>query len=314
MRNGSLDALKLSMAVMVVGLHGNFLSELTPTLSWVTVNGLFRIAVPAFLIINGYFFAGILETQSVRRQWFRRVASLYLTWMSIYAVIWIPDVTSVAKGLYYAAIGWFHLWYLAGMICAGFMLTLLRRRPSRDIVGISAVLFCLGVAIQYVGILNVLDGAADQIVDKNPTHRNFLFFSFPFFAAGYLIRIHHVIERVSLRWSVKAMGVGFSLLMLESLLVLRLADEGVTVDNYFSLVVAAPSVFLFAAKLSLNMDSGKRISLIANGIYFIHPLFLIGLGISRSMPPTAASIGALLLSAMLAAAITQSKVLTARLL
>ena len=55
-RNVSLDILKLSMAFMVVAAHARFLSEISPLGEYLTVNGLFRIILPVFLIINGFFF------------------------------------------------------------------------------------------------------------------------------------------------------------------------------------------------------------------------------------------------------------------
>ena len=48
MRNISLDIAKLSMAVMVVALHSEFLSEYSEALSYVVTNGIFRVAVPIF--------------------------------------------------------------------------------------------------------------------------------------------------------------------------------------------------------------------------------------------------------------------------
>ena len=55
-RNISLDLLKLGMAFMVVGIHAGFMADINPLVKYLTVDGLFRIAVPVFLIINGFFF------------------------------------------------------------------------------------------------------------------------------------------------------------------------------------------------------------------------------------------------------------------
>lgn len=60
MRNVSLDLLKLLMAIMVVALHANFLQEYSLLGSYLLVNGLFRVAVPIFLIINGFYFFNVL--------------------------------------------------------------------------------------------------------------------------------------------------------------------------------------------------------------------------------------------------------------
>lgn len=49
-RNFSLDILKLFMAFMVVGLHAGFLGDFTSLGEYLSVNGIFRIAVPIFLV------------------------------------------------------------------------------------------------------------------------------------------------------------------------------------------------------------------------------------------------------------------------
>ena len=41
---------------MIVGLHAGFLKDVNEYVSFLTVEGLFRIAVPLFFIINGYFY------------------------------------------------------------------------------------------------------------------------------------------------------------------------------------------------------------------------------------------------------------------
>jgi hypothetical protein len=48
------------MAFMIVGLHAGFLGEYTKLGHYLTVNGVFRVAVPVFLIINGFYFYPVL--------------------------------------------------------------------------------------------------------------------------------------------------------------------------------------------------------------------------------------------------------------
>ena len=55
-RNISLDITKILLACMVVALHVGIFIDLNPVSYQITVNGLFRIAVPIFFIINGFFF------------------------------------------------------------------------------------------------------------------------------------------------------------------------------------------------------------------------------------------------------------------
>ncbi|WP_426104712.1 acyltransferase family protein [Massilia sp. TSP1-1-2] len=90
-RNGALDILKIILALMVVGIHASFLTEWSAVASYLTVNGLFRIAVPIFLLINGYFFFQVVVAGTALK-WLKRILILYLVWMAIYLPYWLPDV------------------------------------------------------------------------------------------------------------------------------------------------------------------------------------------------------------------------------
>lgn len=99
-RNISLDLAKLVCAVMVVFLHANFLAEFSPLANYLTVHGVFRIAVPFFLIVSGYYFYSALVSGK-EIAWLTRLALLYLIWMIVYANYWfyVPEmsVKAIAK-------------------------------------------------------------------------------------------------------------------------------------------------------------------------------------------------------------------------
>lgn len=65
-RNIALDTLKFLLAFMVVSIHTGFLNDLNqPTIYYLTSEGLFRIAVPLFLLINGYYFYDVLNNEKL---------------------------------------------------------------------------------------------------------------------------------------------------------------------------------------------------------------------------------------------------------
>jgi len=55
-RNLTIDVLKIVLAFFVVFLQIHFLKNSYPEVSYLLVNGLFRIAVPVFLLITGFYF------------------------------------------------------------------------------------------------------------------------------------------------------------------------------------------------------------------------------------------------------------------
>lgn len=53
--NGNLDALKVVLAICVVALHCKVFGGNDTAIGYMLGNGLFRVAVPVFFIINGYY-------------------------------------------------------------------------------------------------------------------------------------------------------------------------------------------------------------------------------------------------------------------
>lgn len=154
MRNVSLDLLKLLMAIMVVALHANFLQEYSLLGSYLLVNGLFRVAVPIFLIINGFYFFNVL-IQGAQSTWLKKVFILYAIWMMFYSCFWfsIPEFSfsGIFKLVKDIVIGYWHLWYVSGMLVAAIIVMLLKHRSTTFLTVAILLTFTLGVAIQYLG-------------------------------------------------------------------------------------------------------------------------------------------------------------------
>lgn len=276
-RNVSLDVLKLLMAFMVIGIHAGFLGEFSKLGEYLTVNGVFRIAVPIFFLINGFYFYPTLSKNN-QLIWLKRVTVLYLVWMAFYVYFWfnIPELTlyGLAELIGNFLIGYFHLWYVSGLIGAAIILIILKRISSQYLIAIIAITFIVGVIIQYVGNYHLLLGTTlDTLFNFHWTHRNFLFFAFPFFSIGYLINKHAIYKKVSVRIVLAFVIVGLALLFLESYINFYHSSKGESFDNFVSLIVFCPALFLLFLKQHINGYS-KQIALYASAIYFIHVFVL----------------------------------------
>lgn len=274
-RNIALDMLKLSLAFMVVGIHAKFLTDLSPLLGYLTVNGLFRIAVPLFLLINGFYFFSIF-TQEKTLIWFKRVFYLYLFWMLFYSYFWFrPKETSLIELVKFAFVGYNHLWYLPGMIGAATISIFFIKKTSTIFTVSSIFLFFLiGVSIQYIGSYHLIENTMlDQFMNYDWVYRNFLFFAFPFFAIGFLINKFKIHKFVSIKTALQLSVIGCILLLGESYLnyVEPFRDGGF--DIQLSLLILCPALFLFFINMEFKGDN-KNITLYSSGIYFIHYFFL----------------------------------------
>lgn len=278
-RNIALDILKISMAFMVVGLHGKFLIDFTQLGFYLTVNGIFRIAVPVFLIINGYYFYHALANSN-QRHWLKRVLVLYVFWMMFYAYFWLPGPVFSAEGLarilQRIVIGYFHLWYISGMIGAAILLLLLRRLSSTMLCISILVTFIGGVLIQYSGNYHLLENRTmDALFNQNWAHRNAVLFSFPFFCMGYLINKHSLHEKLSFNTVLLLSVAGLLALFAESYANFQASSKEGGFDNMVSLGFVSPFVFMLFMKSDISGNS-KNIALYSSGVYFIHALFLSG--------------------------------------
>ena len=169
-RNTSLDLLKILLAIFVVLLHCNFLFDYNQKISYFIVEGLCRVAVPTFFVINGYFF----RYAKNKKKWAKRVFILYSVWMFIYLLLWFkPDVKSVISTFF---IGYHHLWYIKAMLLCGVFMICIDKIKSKFKLVLAILLFLIGVLIQYLLNFNILKfDEFNSAMDTTFIHRNFLF-------------------------------------------------------------------------------------------------------------------------------------------
>lgn len=276
-RNLALDILKVILAFMVVGIHVGFLSDINGHLHYLTAEGIFRIAVPIFILISGfYFYSSVLENKQIT--YIKRIAYLYLSWMVIYAFFWFhPSEVSLielVKILFTISIGYYHLWFLPGMIGAALLMLFLRKRPTKLLIIMISLTYITGVLIQYFANYQVFnDNKVNAFISYEWTHRNFLFLAFPFFAIGFLIHKYNLHMKLSLKSVLLITTLGVCLLLIESYVQYTNPFLSKSSDNYFALIFIAPGLFIVAMQSNLK-TSGKELTLYSSGIYFTHIIFL----------------------------------------
>ncbi len=275
-RNPSLDLLKIVLALFVLGIHCNFLRDHHQLISFLTVDGLFRLAVPVFFIINGYYFKKNVEKGEIK-PWIKRILVLYLIWMIIYSpmLMRIPNAKYI---LLYVFVGFYHLWYINSLLLSGVIIFNLKRMNTSMMLVAALLLFLIGVIIQYLGNYHFfVNGQLDQLTNNLPIYRNFVFTGLPFFSIGYLIHKYHWNKKISKKLNVPLIVVALLLLGVESYINFRSTKEGI--DNLFSLIVASPLLFIYF--LNSNKEyriNAKNAALYSIAIYLTHPWIIHLLG------------------------------------
>lgn len=265
-RNLSIDVLKIILAFFVVFLHMNFLKETYPILSYILVNGLFRIAVPVFLVITGFYFFHIDSAKKLKK-WLFRTFLLYAIWMLIYVSYW-KDNEQIWLTIIF---GYHHLWYLIGTFFSGFLLYFLRNQSSRLLLTLAIFLFLFGYVVQVSGNLHYLNTESDSLLNDYLLYRNFLFVCFPFLTIGFLINKHQI--------DISTYKNSYLLVILSILGVIAEAFfnykyiSSESTDILFSLIFASPLLFLYCQKIYIKTTS-KVLASLSTAIYVVHPLIM----------------------------------------
>ncbi|MCK0715827.1 acyltransferase family protein [Chromohalobacter sarecensis] len=276
-RNVSLDVLKLTLAVIVVISHAQVLMGYSELGYQLTVEGLFRIVVPIFMMVSGYFFMSVIRTKSLA-SWLKKVVSMYLFWMLVYVYFWldIPVTTpyEILRLLRVAVMGYHHLWFLSALIGAAILLYMLRNHSMKVLLVWAVMLYGIGVFLMYAGNYDLFAGSRlDALLLEGWPYRNFLFFGFPFFCIGYLLRSWEGIRQLDRRYYAIWSLVGALLLLGESYLNYVSLEGLPHFDMYLSLLIVCPGLFLWVSSLHLPGDS-TSLAYYATALYFIHPLFI----------------------------------------
>ena len=258
-RNASIDILKLILSFFVVGLHLLFFDDINRNIGFFLNQGVFRLAVPIFLVINGYFFARI-ETINQYKIWISRILFLYLFWMLAYSPFFFffnmnSNIVNLLKG-------YFHLWYIVGIVYCSVLVYVLRSQNLKIIIFLSSFLYILGVILQYSHAYSYID-------IPNFSYRNFLFFCMPFFSAGFIIK---KLEKNNQELNVNRYLMFASVVfLLEVVFNIFNLNKKFSFDINISFIFLCPLLFYKISKVNIIIPV-KNIALIASVIYFVHPL------------------------------------------
>ena len=226
-RKLSIDLLKIVMALFVVGIHVNPFAAFGPDTNILLGGGLYRIAVPVFFVVNGYFLESLARAGGTQR-YVLRVLGLYAIWTALYLPAWYgvianPEPWPLLRTL---VMGWWQLWYLPGLALAAVLAALVRDLPLQRLILVMALALLAGVAITYAMAFDLIHPSKRYFGDATVLHRNGLFVGFPFLMSGMLIRQYRLEDRYSLRFLAALAGFGLILVLAESLFLFLVAPKG----------------------------------------------------------------------------------------
>ncbi|EDP97341.1 acyltransferase family protein [Kordia algicida OT-1] len=276
-RNILLDIFKVIAALFVIGTHCGFLFEYSEVASQTITNGVFRIAVPFFFCVNGFFLYNVFNDDRIQK-WFKRVGILYLIWMLFYTYFWayLNDF-NLMKMILTIIFGFNHLWYLAALLLGGLLLYQLRNISNKLLIVGTFILFLIGIIIQYLGQLHVFSEQLllDKLMNYPPLHRNFLLFALPLLSIGYVIKRANFHTKLSKSFAISLLILSLVLLVAENLITYYFITGEAILNTYISYIFLAPALLItaFTFTVSSNLNS-KLLSSYSIALYLIHPLII----------------------------------------
>lgn len=97
-------------------------------------------------------------------------------------------------------IGHMHLWYIAATIEAAILLYIIRNIRDKYKIVLIFITYGIGLFIKYSGNYHLFASSMiDNLFNKGHVYRNFLFFGFPMFTLGYLIRKYQMYDNYSVK-------------------------------------------------------------------------------------------------------------------
>lgn len=285
-RNISLDWLKIFLAIAVIGIHTFSLWQGVSAPLYMLKNGVFRIAVPTFLIINGFYIFSIIEQPVRFKRWCVRLILLYVIWTCVYASHFLPQgfsMETIIKLSFTIFFGYFHLWYLIAALFGGLILRCVRNLRDRTLALIIASLLVIGTAFQYW--MRYSDFWALMHVglfDLDSLYRNFLFVAFPYLGVGYLIAKNRIVAKAKIFPLALVFAAGLICVQAEALFNYNRVGSVKPFDMLIGLPFCVISIFVLCQKLYIS-GSAKWIAHLPQTLYLVHPLILLA-AINHGVP------------------------------
>ncbi|WAC03796.1 acyltransferase family protein [Lacinutrix neustonica] len=298
-RNILLDIFKIIVALFVIALHCRFLLDLNPIIYQIFGNGIFKIAIPLFFCVNGFFLFNVFKRNHIKI-WVKRVGVLYVIWMLIYSYlrVYLNDF-NLLKMIAIFLFGFNHLWYLAALFLGGILLYPFRN-ASNNVLIISAIcLYSIGIIIQYLGVLHELARfpLLDKLMSYPPLHRNFLFYAWPFLSIGYVIRRSNFHTKFKKATVIILINISFLALVIDCLVNFYYLSHEVILNMNLSFLLFGPvlliTAFSFQVRSKLN---SKLLSSYSIAIYLVHPLIIFLIFNVVTLSQTALTVATIILS------------------
>lgn len=277
-----IDVFRMAAALMVVAIHIAPLSIVSDRLDFLITYCAFRVAVPFFFMVTGYFVIGPCmadngrHTAGVRKYYWKSIilylgATLLFLPVNIYSGNLPQNLWDGLKWFFFDGT-FYHLWYFPAVMIGGLLLLAVSKISVKCAVWVSAITYCLGVlGDSWYGLakeLPLLNELYDKIFTISSYTRNGVFFAPLFILMGALAGK----QRPSKRICKYGLILSFLLMLAEGY-----ATYTWNIQKHNSMYFLLPFVmfFLFQLLLDVKGQAVKWLRGCSTWIYVLHPAIIV---------------------------------------
>lgn len=277
MKKINIDMLRLIAAFMIVAIHTYPFEFISNDLDFLITRVLFRVAVPFFLMITGYF--TLKNDNKTLLKYTKKILLIYGLSIILYLPINIYNgyfnnfnILILIKDIFLTGTI-YHLWYFPALIL-GLWLSyfLINKLSLKKSLIVSLILYTIGVfgdsyygLIANIPFINMFYKVIFFLFDYT---RNGLFFVPIFLIMGYSINKKEInIPIIKYPYAI----IFLITMLLEGLITIKY-NLYYHSSMYFSLI---PLMYITFAYLMNNYESNPSIRSIGTYIYVIHPFIIV---------------------------------------
>lgn len=294
MKNNSntIDVLKLFFSFCVVGIHTGLLEEFSDVTNWYITHMVFRLAVPFFFCVSGYFLgckvnSNVDSYKSILKKYRKNMLWLLLFWGTIGIGFYIiklkrDSISSVGIIVRVIKTAFFYprnsMWFVAAcFVGAGVLQIIIRCNINKKLVTVVAIfLYCFALlsnTYYFFIIGKPIQSLIDVYLEICISPRNGIFM-FLFIWLGYLLYCSNIQKVVrAYKWCIGGgLCICIGLLGVEAFICYgkETADDN---SLFFIFIVLIPSLVLWAlehnVEWKLPYNSCRTLS---RTIYYTHPV------------------------------------------
>ena len=284
MKKINIDTVKLIASFMIVAIHVYPLESINSNLDYIFTRILFRIAVPTFLMITGYFVLPKTSSNvNYLKNYTKKILKLYIISIGLYIplniymgyfnnnnlLIFVKDV--FLNGTFY------HLWYFPALLLGIWIdYFLMKIKNHKIIFFIFLILFFIGLFgdsyYNFISDISFFKKIYMHIFTIFDYTRNGLFYAPIFIYIGYLFNFSY--QKKSYFSRIILLIISIILLLIEGII---LYFYNIPRHNSMYIFLIQTSIFLFSIILKNKTTRNIIYKNLSTWIYILHPLFIVGI-------------------------------------